>query len=34
MAPVVRSPIGASAVITGNYSQAEAERIVNGVMKN
>jgi hypothetical protein len=34
MAPVVRSPIGASAVITGNYSQAEAERIVNGLMKN
>jgi preprotein translocase subunit SecD len=31
MAPVVRSPITTSAVISGNYSQAEAERIVNGI---
>ena len=34
MAPVVRAPIGASAMITGNYTQAEVERIVNGVIKN
>jgi SecDF, P1 head subdomain len=31
MAPVIRSPIGRSAVINGNYSKAEAERIVNGI---
>lgn len=31
MAPVLRDPIGESAVITGDYSQAEAERIVNGI---
>jgi preprotein translocase subunit SecD len=32
MAPIVRSPIGDSAVITGNYTQAEATRIVDGVI--
>lgn len=31
MAPVVRSPIGDSAVISGNFTQAEAERIVEGL---
>jgi preprotein translocase subunit SecD len=32
MAPVLRSPIGASAVVTGNFTKAEAERIANGVV--
>jgi preprotein translocase subunit SecD len=31
MAPVVRSPIGDSAVISGNFTQAEAERIAEGI---
>ena len=31
MAPVLRSPIGASARITGNFTRPQAERIVNGV---
>jgi hypothetical protein len=31
MAPVIRSPIGADAVISGDYSRAEAERIINGI---
>jgi hypothetical protein len=31
MAPVVRSPIGASAVVTGNFTRTQAERIVNGI---
>ena|ERR1700719_47339 len=31
MAPTVRSPIGDSAVVTGNFTRAEAERIVNGI---
>jgi len=31
MAPVLRSPIGASARITGNFTRAQAERIVNGI---
>ena len=31
MAPVLRSSISASATINGDYSQAEAERIVNGI---
>jgi SecDF, P1 head subdomain len=31
IAPVLRDPIGESALITGNYSRAEAERIVNGI---
>lgn len=31
MAPVVRSPIGASAVVTGNFTRAQAERIVKGI---
>lgn len=31
MAPVIRSPIARSAVISGDYSKAEAERIVNGI---
>jgi hypothetical protein len=31
MAPVLRSAIGESALITGDYSRAEAERIVNGI---
>jgi hypothetical protein len=30
-APVLRSPISASSVISGDYTQAEAERIVNGI---
>ncbi len=31
MAPVVRSPIGDSAVITGTFTQTEAERIADGI---
>ena len=31
MAPVLRSPIGASARITGNFTRTQAERIVNGI---
>jgi preprotein translocase subunit SecD len=31
MAPVLRSPIGASARITGNFTRAQAERIVRGI---
>ena len=31
MAPVLRDPIGASALISGDYTRAEAERIVNGI---
>lgn len=31
MAPVIRSPIARSAVISGDYSKAEAERIINGI---
>jgi preprotein translocase subunit SecD len=31
MAPVLRSPIGASAVISGDFTRAEAERIVEGI---
>ena len=31
MAPTVHSPIGDSAVVTGNFTRAEAERIVNGM---
>jgi hypothetical protein len=30
-APVLRGQIGASAVISGDFTQAEAERIVNGI---
>jgi hypothetical protein len=33
MAPVIRSPIEGSAVITGNLTKAQAERIVNGITK-
>lgn len=32
MAPVVKSPISRSAVITGNFPKAEAERIVSGIV--
>jgi len=32
MAPVVKSPVSGSAMITGNYTRAEAERIVNGIV--
>ena len=31
MAPIVRAPIGDSAVITGHFSQAEAERVAEGM---
>ena len=31
MAPVVRSPIGDSAVISGNYTRSVAERIADGM---
>jgi hypothetical protein len=31
MAPVLRSPIAASAVVTGNFTKAQAERIANGI---
>jgi len=30
-APVIRTPISASAAITGDYTKAEAERIANGI---
>jgi preprotein translocase subunit SecD len=30
-APIVRTPISASAIVSGNFTKAEAERIVNGV---
>jgi hypothetical protein len=33
MAPVVRSPISDSAVISGNFTQAEAERIADSIGK-
>lgn len=33
MAPVVRAPIGDSAVISGRYTQAEAERIAAGIQR-
>jgi len=32
MAPVIRSRISESAVITGNFTQAEAERIADGIV--
>lgn len=32
MAPVVRSPIGDSAVITGNFTRSEAERVAEGIL--
>src|SRR6266850_4326786 len=32
MAPVVRSPIGDSAMITGDFTRAKAERIVDGIL--
>jgi hypothetical protein len=31
MAPVLRTPISASAVISGNFTRAQAERIVHGI---
>ncbi|MBM3778554.1 MAG: hypothetical protein FJW23_09990 [Acidimicrobiia bacterium] len=31
-APVVRSPIGEAAIITGAYSREQAERIVSGIV--
>ena len=34
MAPVVRSEIGASAVITGDFSRAEAERVADGISRH
>ena len=33
MAPVVKSPISSAAMITGNYTRAEAERIVAGIVR-
>jgi len=32
MAPVLRSPITTSAVISGDFTRAEAERIVAGIV--
>jgi hypothetical protein len=32
MAPVIRSPITSSALITGNFTRAQAERIVAGII--
>jgi preprotein translocase subunit SecD len=32
-APLVRSPIGESAVISGNYTRAEADRIAEGIAR-
>jgi len=34
MAPVLRSPIDGSAVISGDFNEAEAQRIVNGIIRN
>jgi preprotein translocase subunit SecD len=34
MAPLVRSPISGSAVISGNFTRAEAERIAEGLYGN
>jgi preprotein translocase subunit SecD len=31
MAPLVRSPVSESAVITGDFTRAEAERIADGM---
>jgi len=31
IAPVVRSPIGDSAVVTGHFTKTEAQRIVDGI---
>jgi preprotein translocase subunit SecD len=31
MAPLLRSPIGTSAMVTGDYTRAEAERLVEGM---
>jgi preprotein translocase subunit SecD len=31
-APVVRGPISTSALISGDYTRAEADRIVNGIV--
>ena len=31
MAPLLRSPVGRAAVISGNYAKADAERIINGM---
>lgn len=31
IAPVVRSAISSSAIITGDYSRVDAERIANGI---
>jgi hypothetical protein len=31
MAPTLRSSVGDSALISGDYPRAEAERIVNGI---
>lgn len=33
MAPIVRAPISESAVISGRYTQAEAQRIADGISK-
>jgi preprotein translocase subunit SecD len=32
LVPVIRSPVSGSAVITGNYTKAEAERIAAGIL--
>jgi preprotein translocase subunit SecD len=32
LAPIVRSPISASARITGNYTRSEAARIASGII--
>lgn len=32
-APMIRSPIGDSAVLSGNYTQREAQRIANGIAR-
>ena len=33
MSPVIRSPISSSAMLTGDYTRAEAERIAEGLLK-
>jgi len=34
LAPTVKSPIGAAAMITGDFTRADAERIADGIAPN
>ena len=33
MSPVIRSPVSSPAMLTGDYTRAEAERIAEGLLK-